>query len=430
LRLFSFYLAKINARDTSTRKVRFPILEFQRIMGITEIKRISYYKRIFRKMLGYTVVLSTPSGGIDAFQVFSRFTLEKDEDNEWYVEIDAHDSALPLLFNFKEQYFTYSLWNTLYLSSVNHVRMYEVLKQHEYLVEWEVTVIELKELLGIQPDEYVKWEPFKRRVLDSSQKALAEKTDIVFTYKRGKCGNGGKWITIIFNIHPNVNYKEPSVLDDLLPEELSKPTHRKKKAKPFVDDNEDVQPLDIDIGDSDIEPLAELDDPKESTQPVEEDISAWNEEDIPASTGEDVNETIVRILNGELDDQPEQNSSSKRQTKPTGKSVSTKKGEPKPEAGVRKPAGETYQYSSEQIEFMAGAVNNEFNDLEMKFLLSILSFVRVPDAYGSLVPLADEFAQYQFLMQNYEEMNVNAQRTHIYDRLKYLIKLLRRSPEQ
>ena len=33
LRFFSIYLAKINARDLSTRSVRFPLDDFQKIMG-------------------------------------------------------------------------------------------------------------------------------------------------------------------------------------------------------------------------------------------------------------------------------------------------------------------------------------------------------------------------------------------------------------
>jgi len=37
LRFFSIYLAKINARDVSTRVVRFPISDFQKIMDLGRV---------------------------------------------------------------------------------------------------------------------------------------------------------------------------------------------------------------------------------------------------------------------------------------------------------------------------------------------------------------------------------------------------------
>ena len=44
-------------------------------------------------------------------------------------------------------------------------------------------------------------------MLKPCQKALKEKTDICFDFKRGKTGRGGKWLSIIFKIHPNLSVK-------------------------------------------------------------------------------------------------------------------------------------------------------------------------------------------------------------------------------
>ena len=51
-----------------------------------------------------------------------------------FYEIDAHDRALPLMFDFKNKYFKYELWNALRLKSPNQVRMYEILKQWIILI--------------------------------------------------------------------------------------------------------------------------------------------------------------------------------------------------------------------------------------------------------------------------------------------------------
>ena len=217
LRLFSIYLSKINARDTSTRVVRFPLSDFQRIMEIGNDMNIVHFKATVRHILQQVVEVPNEKGsGYSAFQLFKKAKVEKDKDDTWYVEFDAHDDALPLMFEFKKEYFTYELWNALRLKSANQVRMYEILKQYEKLGKREMTVAELRELLGIAPKEYERWERFRVRVLDSCQQALKETTDICYTYERGKTGNGGKWLSIVFHIYKNTDYVDQLTLDEFI----------------------------------------------------------------------------------------------------------------------------------------------------------------------------------------------------------------------
>ena len=216
LRFFSIYLSKINARDLSTRIVRFPLSDFQKIMGIGRMN-IQHFKSTVDGLLQNIVHIPTPTGGLTAFTLFTECTLEKDENGDWYVEINAHDKALPLMFDFKSHYFTYQLWNALQLKSATQIRMYELLKQYEHLGKREIAVSELRELLGISPNEYPRWDRFKDRILNSCQKALAENTDICFTYERGKSGGrGGKWLTIVFHIRKNKSYVDRLSLKDFI----------------------------------------------------------------------------------------------------------------------------------------------------------------------------------------------------------------------
>lgn len=107
-----------------------------------------------------------------------------------------HDiCGVALMFDFKDRYFKYELWNALRLKSANQIRMYEILKQYETIGKREIKVDDLRELLGIAPNEYPRWDRFKDRVIDSCQQALKQFTDICYTYERGKTGTGGKWIT-------------------------------------------------------------------------------------------------------------------------------------------------------------------------------------------------------------------------------------------
>lgn len=215
LRFFSIYLSKINARDISTRVVKFSLSDFQKIMdfGRLNIKRL---QASTNSLLCKVVNVPDSRGGYTGFTIFKRCKVYKDNSDEWFIEIDASDDALSLMFDFKERYFTYELWNALRLKSANQVRMYEILKQYEKLGKRELTIQELRELIGIAPDEYPRWNNFKLRVLDSCQQSLKEHTDICFTYERGKVGNGGKWLTIIFHIKRNSEYKNPLTLDGFI----------------------------------------------------------------------------------------------------------------------------------------------------------------------------------------------------------------------
>ena len=205
LRFFSIYLSKINPYDKSTRTVTFKLTDFQKIMDFKRLN-IEQLKAATDSLLTKLVHIPKESGGYTTFQLFKECTIDKDIGGEWYVSIDAHDKSLPLMFDFKDRYFKYELWNALRLKSANQIRMYEILKQYETIGKREIKVDDLRELLGIAPNEYPRWDRFKDRVIDSCQQALKQFTDICYTYERGKTGTGGKWITIIFYISKNIEY--------------------------------------------------------------------------------------------------------------------------------------------------------------------------------------------------------------------------------
>ena len=225
LRFFSIYLSKINPWDKSTRVVRFPLDDFRRIMGLGAGENIAHFRYTIRHILQQVVEVPNEKGtGYTVFQLFKRAKVEKNENDEWYVEFDAHDDALPLMFDFKNKYFKYELWNALRLKSPNQVRMYEILKQYEGLGKRELTIKELRELIGIDKNEYsgrTGWSDFKKKVLDSCQQALKETTDICYTYERGKVGKGGKWLSVVFHIEKNKDYVDRLTLDEFIAQQPS-----------------------------------------------------------------------------------------------------------------------------------------------------------------------------------------------------------------
>ena len=208
LRLFSIYLAKINARDPSTRLVRLPLKQFYKSLDALQTVRINYLKTVTHNLLSKVVCFNDTTGGYQQFQLFKECRVFQDTNGQWYFEIDAHDKALPLMFDFKKDYFTYELWNVMNLESVNQFRMYEILKQNEWCGERVISLTDLKALLGIDKKEYPRWNNFRRWVLDACQKALKEKTDITFTYEPYiRSGRGGSIQSLRFTINKNTEYR-------------------------------------------------------------------------------------------------------------------------------------------------------------------------------------------------------------------------------
>ena len=217
LRFFSIYLSKINPKDEKTRVVRFFLSDFQEIMELGRLN-MAHLKNAVDALLTKVVSIPDENGtGMIRFQIFKECKISEHPEEGWYIEIDAHDRALPLMFGFKSHYFKYELWNALRLKSVNQLRMYEVLKQYEKAGCRILSVKDLKALLGLEPEEYPRFNNFKDRVLDSCQEALAKHTDISFTYEPyGKKGRGGKVLQLKFTITKNKDFKDPLLLEKFI----------------------------------------------------------------------------------------------------------------------------------------------------------------------------------------------------------------------
>ena len=217
LRFFSIYLSKINARDISTRKVKFKLEEFREMMGIEKVT-LQHFKDTTNRLLGKVVNVPREEGkpGYIAFQLFKECEVYQDENenNQWYVEIDAHDRALPLMFNFKQNYFRYELWNALKLKSKNQLRLYELLKQYENIGIREIQLDQLKDWLGINASEYPRWNNFRAKVIIECQVALKKYTDIEFGYEKIKSGR--KVIGVKFIINKNKDYQDKIKLSEFI----------------------------------------------------------------------------------------------------------------------------------------------------------------------------------------------------------------------
>ncbi len=104
------------------------------------------------------------------------------------------------LLELKRHFTQYSLQNIVYLSS-HSIRVYEILKRHEFKGSCVLSVENLKFYLGLQ-GSYEAFYDFKRNVLFKAQKELKKYTDISFDFEPAK-KKGKSVLSLKFTIRPN-----------------------------------------------------------------------------------------------------------------------------------------------------------------------------------------------------------------------------------
>lgn len=124
----------------------------------------------------------------------------RDEANA-YVELEFHKDLKPYLLDLQANFKSYDIRNFRLLRSVYSLRMFILLKQYEVIGKRKFLIEDLKEVLGIEADQYKLYGDFKKRVIIKPQQELAKSCDISFSFKEHK--EGRRVVALTFFIHPN-----------------------------------------------------------------------------------------------------------------------------------------------------------------------------------------------------------------------------------
>ena len=99
-----------------------------------------------------------------------------------FIEIDR--TIAPFLFELKEKFTKYQLYNILAMKSAFSVRIYELLKSYAYQRSKIFDLDELKRLLEVENvKSYVRFPDFRRKVLEKAQEEINELTDLSISYE-------------------------------------------------------------------------------------------------------------------------------------------------------------------------------------------------------------------------------------------------------
>jgi len=215
-KLFCIYLSRINPKDPETSCVTFTLQDYGEIMQIKRPRR-EELQRHAESLIGKTITIDNDNGGFSTYALFILFELSN-KDGEWVITVDSNPGLAPYLFKFRNKFFKYKLYNTIYLDSYNQMRIYEILKQFEKIGERTIELGDLRKFLGVKETEYPVWGIFARDVIKKAQKVITERTDISFDFEPiKKVVNGKRRVTAVkFKINKNCGYIDQLCIESFL----------------------------------------------------------------------------------------------------------------------------------------------------------------------------------------------------------------------
>ncbi len=178
-----YLISEISQNQTEFKEYRMHYSDIERIINFDGKRRLANKSEVFALMDKLnSVPIIYEKGSIVGKSVWLQH-VEHDTDTDEFT-FSISEKLREYLMQLKEHFTRYSLSNIVYLNG-NAIRLYEVLKRHQYKGECEITVEKLKFYLGIE-DKYPKFYEFKRWVLIPSQKEIGQYTDIRFEFRPAK----------------------------------------------------------------------------------------------------------------------------------------------------------------------------------------------------------------------------------------------------
>lgn len=228
-RMFNLYLAAINPlKEAETKKVTFTLSEFVRLLDITEVspKKLHALARESVRMYVDLYAIDEVDGRKKAdskrmnyVNMWRRFRVDKDDNGEWFVELEAGEDVLPYMFEIKSLgYLNFPVIYALRMRSPIAEKLYEQCARYKDKKRFTITVDELKKRLGIAGKKsYQSYNRLKSSVLLRCIEEINTKTDIeVAIIEEERLRRRGSPVsTITFSVEKNKAFKQPKADQDI-----------------------------------------------------------------------------------------------------------------------------------------------------------------------------------------------------------------------
>lgn len=198
MRLFLWLVAQVRMEDEELKTYRLGVREFQELVGIEGGNQYGQMIETIKRLMSRVVQVND----FDE-KVLRHRPLLSEADyryGEGYVELKLHPYLKPYVLKLSGRFTQIELDIALRLKSAYSMRLYELLKAEEFKGGTAPFVLEeLRKLLGVEVDQYDRFDNFKARVLEPAKKELTDRTDLVVDYTVERSGRAiGK---VIFKAH-------------------------------------------------------------------------------------------------------------------------------------------------------------------------------------------------------------------------------------
>lgn len=192
-----YAISKLDRDKPEMDWVELDIKEMTDLMGI-QGKQYEQFRATVRSLRRREVIIDTEqeeliTGWLSSIRFYK---------NTGVVKLKFGDGLVPYLLQLQKTFTSYQIKNVLHLDSKYSIRIYELLKQYEGFKkptkDREFDIQDLRDKLGIAPDEYNRFYDFEKRVLKTSMQEINQHTDLKMTYEKIK--NGRKIARIRFTV--------------------------------------------------------------------------------------------------------------------------------------------------------------------------------------------------------------------------------------
>jgi len=202
-KVIAFLISKIDRRRDDFDIQTISVKEFNELLGIKGSKSHSYLKTFEKDLLKKMIEVKFENGNRLNINWFSHTEYKHKEST---LEIGFNLRLKEHLLELSKNYTKYSLRIISGFNSYYSIRIYELLKQYEKIGHREIELEALRLMLGIKPNQYIRYNDFKRNVILYPKKELEKCADIYFDFEEIK--KGKKITKLKFKINANILYQD------------------------------------------------------------------------------------------------------------------------------------------------------------------------------------------------------------------------------
>lgn len=198
-RVILILCSMVKENDEDFKEYRFRIKDFLEMINVKDESKYTELPKIIKGLLSKPFEIREENKIIQLNWLCEVTYIT----NEGIIILKFSPTLKPYLLRLNELYTSYRLENVLDLKSKYSIRMYELLKCHEFKQrDIEIELGELRRILGVEDSEYPMYGNFKQRVLNVAKKEVSKKTDVVFDFSEIK--DGRRVTAVCFKIDTNI----------------------------------------------------------------------------------------------------------------------------------------------------------------------------------------------------------------------------------